>query len=272
MPVQFHGAYRPPDLEALELDIAVLPSIASESYSFALDEAFRLGLPALVPDRGALVERIGAAGLTFRAGEADDLARRLQEILDRPRLLETMRRNIRVDTLFSMEAHVAMIEKAYEEAIQSKVPEQSSFTPYAKLVAQAKQQIRDRDAMLAEFPQRLAQAEQSLQEKEAQLRQAEQGLREKEALLQHAILEREERLRHAEEEIRLVGERLKETAERLKEAEQAIREKDSLIQETQRTLDILRGDHANLRSYILELRRTPLFKLQEILAKLSRSP
>ncbi len=51
MPVQFHGPYRPDDLNGFDLDLAVFASIASESYSFALDEALCLGLPVLVPDR-----------------------------------------------------------------------------------------------------------------------------------------------------------------------------------------------------------------------------
>lgn len=124
--VRFHGAYRPADLEAFDLDIAVFASIASESYSFGLDEALRLGLPVLVSDRGALPERIGAAGLTFGAGDADDLARRLQEILDTPELLDTMRRNVRPETLYSMEAHLTMLEKVYEDAMQRKKREPSA--------------------------------------------------------------------------------------------------------------------------------------------------
>ena len=158
--VQFHGAYRPADLEAVDLDLAVFSSITSESYSFALDEALRLGLPVLVSDRGALPERTGKAGLTFRAGDADDLARRLQEILDTPELLDMMRRNIRPDTLYSMEAHVAMLEKIYEDAAQPNTPKGESATPYLKLIAYAKQQVREREAALAELQARLAQAEQ----------------------------------------------------------------------------------------------------------------
>lgn len=80
LPVTFHGAYRPEDLAAFEFDAAVIPSTAAESYSFVLDEAFALGLPAIVSDRGALPERAGAAGLVFRAGDAADLAGRLREI------------------------------------------------------------------------------------------------------------------------------------------------------------------------------------------------
>lgn len=140
--VQFHGSFRPADLQTFDLDLAVFASIASESYAIALDEALGLGLPVLVSDRGALSERIGKAGLTFRAGDAEDLARRLQEILDAPKVLEGMRQGgIRPGMLFSMEAHVAMLEKIYQDAINTKGPKRSASTPYLKLVTQAKREV-----------------------------------------------------------------------------------------------------------------------------------
>jgi len=127
--VQFHGAYRPADLQAFDLDLAVFASIASESYSFALDEALHLGLPVLVPDRGALSERIGGAGLTFQAGDAENLAQRLQELLGAPQALDTMRRGVRPDALFSMEAHVAMLEKIYDDAVHTNKPKREPTEP-----------------------------------------------------------------------------------------------------------------------------------------------
>ncbi len=160
--VQFHGAYQPADLQAFDLDIAVFPSITSESYSFTIDEALRLGLPVLVSDRGALPERIGKAGLTFRAGDTEDLARRLQGILDAPEVLESMRRNIRLEILLSMDAHVAMLEKIYEDAICWNPPRLKASTPYLKLLAHAKQQIQERDAALSAVHANLARAEQGI--------------------------------------------------------------------------------------------------------------
>ena len=226
IPVRFHGAYQPADLGAFDLDIAVFASIASESYSFAIDEAVQLGLPLLVSDRGAPPERIGAAGLTFRAGDAGDLARRLQEILDTPELVEKIRRSIRPDLLFSMEAHVAMLEKIYEDSAHAVTPKRESNTPYLKLIGHATQQVREREAALTRLQEQLTKAEQSLHEKEVLLQQFEQALHEKEALLQ----------------------------------------------QTRRALEMLQEDHGNLRAYLVELRRTPLFRLQDLLTRLSRRP
>ena len=164
--VQFHGAYQPADLQAFDLDLAVFPSITSESYSFTIDEALQLGLPTLVSDRGALSERIGKAGLTFRAEDTEDLARCLQGILDAPEMLESMRRDIRTETLFSMDAHVAMLEKIYEDVVCGNSPQLKASTPYLKLLTHAKQQIQDRDATLSAVHADLARAEQAMQKLE----------------------------------------------------------------------------------------------------------
>jgi glycosyltransferase involved in cell wall biosynthesis len=133
--VRFHGAYQPQDLLTLDLDLAIFPSITFESYSFTLDEAVRLRLPVIVSDRGALPQRIGGAGLTFRAGNAADLAKQIQEILDAPDLLVRMRRNIRPGNLVSMAAHVAMLEKIYENVAHTRKRRRKFQTPYLKLVA-----------------------------------------------------------------------------------------------------------------------------------------
>jgi glycosyltransferase involved in cell wall biosynthesis len=166
LPVQFHGAYQPADLQTFDLDLAVFPSITSESYSFTIDEALHLGLPVLVSDRGALSERIGKAGLTFQAGDAEDLARCIRRILAAPEVLEAMRRSIRIETLLSMEAHVTMLEKIYEDAVCGNPPRLKASTPYLKLLAHAKQQIQERDAALSTGHANLARAEQVVQELE----------------------------------------------------------------------------------------------------------
>src|SRR5574337_745233 len=158
--VQFHGAYQPADLQAVDLDLAVFPSITSESYSFTIDEALQLGLPTLVSDRGALSERIGKAGLTFRAGDAEDLARRLQGILDAPETLEAMRLDIGSETLLSMEAHVAALEKIYGDTTQTSQPKVGTSVPYLKLLVHAQQQVREREKTLVLSQSPLAQAEQ----------------------------------------------------------------------------------------------------------------
>ena len=198
--VQFHGAYQSADLQAFDLDLAVFPSITSESYSFTIDEALQLGLPTLVSDRGALSERIGKAGLTFRAGDAENLAQRLQEILDKPELLDMMRRNIRPDTLYSMEAHVATLEKIYEDATHTHKPKRESATPYLKLIAHAQQQAREREKTLVLPQSPLAQAEQ--QESRAVSAETAAALaQEREAKVQARLLVQHRQIQELEQAI-----------------------------------------------------------------------
>ncbi|WP_337287495.1 glycosyltransferase, partial [Candidatus Methylomirabilis sp.] len=218
--VQFHGAYQPSDLQAFDLDLAVFPSITSESYSFTIDEALRLGLPVLVSDRGALPERIGAAGQTFRAGDAGDLARRLQALLDAPETLEVMRRSSQPEMLFSTDAHVAVLEKIYQEATHGNCRTTESSTPYLKVIAHVQQQVRERERTLASLQSRLAQAEQQAAHAAAAETVAIALARERDAAL------REQRERVSE-----LDAALREQRERVSELDAALREQRGRVSE-----------------------------------------
>lgn len=120
--VKFMGEYRQADLASLDVDMAVFPSLAQESYGFVLDEAFQLGLPVIVPDRGALPTRAGEAGLVFSAGDAGALACRIQELLDTPSLLRDMRQRLPSSPSPSMAEHAQAMEAVYQEAIRVTPP------------------------------------------------------------------------------------------------------------------------------------------------------
>jgi glycosyltransferase involved in cell wall biosynthesis len=75
-----HGPF---DLAALSeaargFHLAVFPSLYLETHGMTVDEALALGLPVLVPDRGAPRERVDADSV-FRVGDAADLAARLRD-------------------------------------------------------------------------------------------------------------------------------------------------------------------------------------------------
>jgi FMN phosphatase YigB (HAD superfamily) len=158
--VQFHGTCQPADLHVFELDLAVFPSITSESYSLTIDKARQLGLPVVVSDCGALPERIGKAGLTFRTGDAADLARCLQRILDAPEMLEAMRQNIRSGTSASLKAHVARLEQIHDDATYNSRPMEGPSILYLKLPAHVPQKAQVRERALADLRSHLAQSEQ----------------------------------------------------------------------------------------------------------------
>jgi len=75
--------------------LAVHPSLFLETHGLTTDEALDLGLPVVVPDRGAPQERIGTRGTTFRVGDPRDLARVLRSVLDDRGQLERWRQGAR---------------------------------------------------------------------------------------------------------------------------------------------------------------------------------
>ncbi len=82
-----HGRYAARDLPALlrhyRVGIVLFPSAGPETFSYTLSEAWRAGIPALVPPIGALAERVAAsgAGWVLSDDEWADEARMLARIL-----------------------------------------------------------------------------------------------------------------------------------------------------------------------------------------------
>ena len=67
-----------------EIDVLVMPSRASETFSNVVMEAACLGIPSIVSDRGALPERVdfGASGWIFPAGDHHALEQLMQLCMD----------------------------------------------------------------------------------------------------------------------------------------------------------------------------------------------
>lgn len=91
--VRFEGEYAPAELVALagRADLAVFPSRAEETFGLVAAEARALGFGLLVSDRGALPERVGAAGDVVPAADPAALAARLTGLLETPELLDAWR-------------------------------------------------------------------------------------------------------------------------------------------------------------------------------------
>jgi glycosyltransferase involved in cell wall biosynthesis len=82
--VVWHGAYAPADLAGAPIDVAVLPTLCAESYSFALDEACALGVPVLATQLGALADRATPRIALFPRGDARVLAALLARLAQQP--------------------------------------------------------------------------------------------------------------------------------------------------------------------------------------------
>jgi glycogen(starch) synthase len=86
--IRFAGRLEPSELEAA-LDRAyllVVPSLGGEVFGLVVAENMRRALPIVASDLGAFSEVLGDTGLTFRTGDAADLASSLARLLDDPRL------------------------------------------------------------------------------------------------------------------------------------------------------------------------------------------
>ncbi|CBE67384.1 protein of unknown function [Candidatus Methylomirabilis oxygeniifera] len=193
LPVTFHGPYLHSDVAALDFDVAVFPSLCYETYSFVLDEAFQLGLPVLVPDRGAPADRIGGRGMTFRAGDPHDLAQRLRFLLQEPHRLEEMRHSLPSGGVVTMDAHARDLEKIYRETSVLKPPSSDEAATYRVLLTHREQQLADRE-------QRLSEQQRHIEELMAD---REQRLSEQQRHIEELMADREQRLseqqRHIEE-------------------------------------------------------------------------
>ncbi len=273
LPVTFHGPFTPDDIAEAELDVAVFPSLLHESYSFVLDEAFQRGFPVLVPDRGALPERAGEAGLVFAAEDAASLAARIQEILHNPEALDQLRRAIPASPSPSMEVHVEELEKIYVEARATHRPRESVVMDYPALLARAMRQVAAREEKLeklVELEASLARTRQEMDRVTSDLAALDQARLAAEA--HSAEIESEMAHLHtevaAQNQARLAAEARSAELEAELEAERA--HLLARASELEKTLTRLREDHANLRDHLLTLQRTPAFRLQEIVEKLSR--
>lgn len=108
------------EIERLEaaLDLAVITS-KEEALCLSLMESMSAGVPAVGTDSGGVSEilRHGENGFLVAVGDAEDLARRMEEILADQSLYEKMSRNAKewMKETFTAEKMAARLEKLYME-------------------------------------------------------------------------------------------------------------------------------------------------------------
>ena len=120
--VVFHGPYTPQDLPGFPLDAAAFPSLAHESHSFTLDEAFSLGLPLVVSDAGALPERTGDRGLVVPSGDSGALANALRRLAEEPGLLAKLRASRPAEPPTPFLEHLSRLDAVYARALLAGAP------------------------------------------------------------------------------------------------------------------------------------------------------
>jgi len=131
--VRFHGAYVADEPCRTPSDVVVLPTLAVESWSFALDEAGRMGLPIVASATGAIAERVAAARRASRVrlvppGDVAALAAALRELRDDPAARATLEAGEAPDGM-ELDDHVARLVGHYEAARAARRPGAQALPP-----------------------------------------------------------------------------------------------------------------------------------------------
>jgi len=97
--VSFQGMFASEKLGNVlsEIDVLINPSISYETYSFTLHEALACNVPVIASNLGVMGEVIvnNFNGFTFSPGDAFDLARKMEEIIKNPVILNDLKQNIK---------------------------------------------------------------------------------------------------------------------------------------------------------------------------------
>jgi glycosyltransferase involved in cell wall biosynthesis len=126
--VAFHPSYDVDELDrhpVTAVHAMVSGTRAHESWGLVLDEAWRLGLPAIVPREGAFAERLaGGGGLLYESGDAASLAAALARLRAEPGLWSELRAGIPApeDVCPSIEASLDRLVALYEDALRRGPP------------------------------------------------------------------------------------------------------------------------------------------------------
>jgi glycosyltransferase involved in cell wall biosynthesis len=115
--IELCGSYKPAEVgDILQgIDVLVVPSIVYESYSLALHEALACNVPVIAADIGAVSEEItnSTNGFLFRAGDQDELKGKLQDIVEDPEVLNTIKQDLELQPPILLEEEAYMYERLY---------------------------------------------------------------------------------------------------------------------------------------------------------------
>jgi glycosyltransferase involved in cell wall biosynthesis len=126
--VTWHGSYEPGDLSGADIDAVMLPSLCSESYSFALDEAGALGVPIVASDLGALADRATARVKLVPRGDGGAFATALLALADDPDERDRMRSAPGPQRIDAAE-HLARLTAVYDEVREAPRPKSRPVDP-----------------------------------------------------------------------------------------------------------------------------------------------
>jgi len=126
--IEFGGRYKNSEIERVlsGLDVVVVPSIWYEVRPTVILEAFAGKTPVIAADLGSMPELVShqVNGLLFQPGDAADLARQLQRLVDEPTLLGHLREGIK--PVKTLDDEMEELTEVYGSLLGSRVAQEVS--------------------------------------------------------------------------------------------------------------------------------------------------
>lgn len=120
----FEGALPPGEAPRFlaTIDVLIVPSLWVENSPLTIHEAFQCGVPVVATDLGGMAELLAdGGGLTFRRGDAADLARTILRLVEEDGLLDRSRETI--PPVKSIRQNAEEMESLYRELLPSRSPD-----------------------------------------------------------------------------------------------------------------------------------------------------
>jgi glycosyltransferase involved in cell wall biosynthesis len=100
-----------------EIDVLIVPSVWYENAPLTIQEAFMASIPVIASNMGGMKELVceGKNGLMFRPGDSNDLAKKMQLIIDHPNLIGKLQKD--TGSVMPIDTHVKKMRKLYSSLI-----------------------------------------------------------------------------------------------------------------------------------------------------------
>ncbi len=132
--VQFFGEFNPADIHNVlsSIDVLVLPSVCCENMPLVALEALASKTPIIASDIGGIAEVVinGKNGFLFKAGDSDDLYKKMNSLLMDENLISHLRSNASLPN--TLASHVKSVENVYFSASVQTVSSDKSYAQVQK--------------------------------------------------------------------------------------------------------------------------------------------
>lgn len=122
--ILFCGVYKENEISKVfsQADVLIIPSIWHENNTIVMREAIASHIPCVVSNAGGMVEKIrdGENGFVFRMGDSAHLQNIIEQLIAKPELLASVKRNMHRLPLITVEQEAFAYEQEYTRIL--KVP------------------------------------------------------------------------------------------------------------------------------------------------------